>query len=99
MHNYNSKSIYYEFKVVYESILTVQATSIGSTGQIFGTGLGFLIPTLIVDAGLNNLENDVNVTSEESEWNPEIKNQLIILFSSTTGKVCTVLRVLLLDKV
>lgn len=87
MHNYYSKSIYYEFNVVYESISTVQATSIGSTGQIFGTGLGFLIPTLIVDAGLNNLENDVNMTTQESEGNPEVKNQLILLFSSTTGKV------------
>lgn len=87
MHNYYSQSIFYEFNVVYESISTVQATSIGSTGQIFGTGLGFLIPTLIVDAGLNNLENDVNMTTQESEGNPEVKNQLILLFSSTTGKV------------
>ena len=95
MHNDYSKSIFYEFKVVYESILTVQATSIGSTGQIFGTGLGFLIPTLIVDAGLNNLENDVNVITQESV----IKNQLLMLFSSTTGKVCSVLWVLLLNNV
>ena len=64
----------------------VQATSIGSTGQIFGTGLGFLIPTLIVDSKVDDFENDVNVTTEAFEENFGIRDQLIILFSGTTGK-------------
>lgn len=64
----------------------VQATSIGSTGQIFGTGLGFLIPTLIVDSKVDNFENDVNATTEAFEENFGIRDQLIILFSGTTGE-------------
>ena len=73
----------------------VRATSIGSTGQIFGTGLGFLIPTLIVDSKVDDFENDLNVTTEAFEDNFGIRDQLIILFSGTTGKNFSFTRILL----
>ena len=69
------------------------ATSIGSTGQIFGTGLGFLVPPFLISNEAYEIDNVVFSNSTQSELlktdEQSLKHQLIILFSSATGDKLT----------